>query len=111
MKMFRLITELCTLSREKQIKCSIVSYSCKQLHFVSAVARFLLILLLVNFAMVEMIALLAIASLIQDFKEFHKTKPLGSRALLQMNVVHPFSTWENSHLGLCDQGEAQQQPG
>lgn len=33
-----------------------------------------------NFAVVEMIALLAIASLIQVLKEFHKAKPLASRA-------------------------------
>lgn len=97
MKMFRLITEMCTLSREKQIKCSIVSHSCKQLHFVSTVARSLLIFLPMNFALVEMIALLAIASLIQVLKEFHNTKPLDSRALLQMDVCSPFQhLWRQS---------------
>lgn len=57
-----------------------MSYSCKQLHFVSAVARCLLIFLPMNFAVVEMIALLAITSLIQVLNEFHKAKPLASRA-------------------------------
>lgn len=54
------------------------------------------------------VVVLAIAIFIHGFKGFCKIKPLGSRAFLQINVPS-LLTSEDSHLGLGDQGDAQQQ--